>query len=145
MESSALTIPNGRYTLAAALDDRLRALTQAPPRGPDGAAHPAFAFVIALGGMGLRIAAVSDRLGLAFGAGPVLAACRIDTHAALRVGRDYDVGARVESLERKPSRRFGAADHLRLHIELRHAGTLCAETRLHIIFPSPILPEPETP
>jgi hypothetical protein len=140
MESPALTIPPGRYSLTAGLDDRLRALTNASVRGADGAAHPIFAFVIALGGMGLRIADLSERLGLAFGAGPVLAGCTLDYHAPMLVGRDYDVTTRIEGLERKPSRRFGAADHLRLHIALSCTGVNCAETRLHIIYPAPEKP-----
>jgi len=135
MESPAFAIPDGHYRLDAALDDRLRAITGAPPRGPDGRAHPIFAFVMALGGMGLRIADLSQRLGLNFGAGPVLAGCKMDYRAALLTGHDYAVAARIEALERKPSRRFGTADHLRLCIALSRGGTPCAETRLHIIFP----------
>lgn len=136
MESSLLAIPSGRYHLAAALDDSMRVATGAAARAPGNQAHPIFAFVMALGGMGLRIAEISDRLGLNFGAGPVLAGCRIDYHAALITDRDYDVGARVAKLERKASRRFGAADHLHLQITIARNGTACADTRLHIIFPA---------
>lgn len=129
-------IPVGRYLLDPALDDRLRAFNGVAPREGD-TAHPVFAFVMALGGMGLSIRELSDQLGLAFGDGPVLAGCVLEYHSTLRVGARYDVAAEVAELLRKPSRRFGAADHLHLHIRLSQAGRACAEARLHIIFPAP--------
>lgn len=136
MDSPDFAIPPGRYRLTEVLDDRLRSLTGAPARGAAQTAHPVFAFVMALGGMGIRIADLARALGLDFGAGPVLAACTLDFRAPLLVGRDYDVSARVEGLSRKPSRRFGAADHLHLAIVLAHDSQPRAEARLHIIFPA---------
>jgi hypothetical protein len=136
MDSPDFPVPHGRYRLTAALDDRLRALTGAPARGAAQAAHPVFAFVMALGGMGLCIADLAEALDLDFGAGPVLAACSLDYHTPLQVGRDYDVAARVAGLSRKPSRRFGAADHLHLAIVLAHEGQPYAQARLHIVFPA---------
>lgn len=110
-------IPDGVFALTAALDDRVRVLSAAPPRQGD-RAHPIHAYLGALGGMSMPIADFSRALGLAFDAGPVLGACRLTFPGTLRVGRDYAVATRVLDLLRKPSRRFGRADHLTLSITL---------------------------
>ena len=127
-------IPPGHYALTEAMDDRVRAMARAPARRGD-RAHPIFAFVGALGGLGLRIADLSRALGLDFDAGPVLARCRLDYDAPLRVGQDYAVRAEVERIERKPSRAYGSADHLHLSIRLVQAAPV-SRARLHIIFPA---------
>lgn len=127
-------IPPGRFDLAAAVDDDIRRMAAAPPRIGD-RAHPICAFAGALGGLGLKIADLSAALGLAFDRGPVLARCRLDFDAPLRTGCIYDVTAEVETLERKPSRSFGAADHLHLAIRLSDAHPRSL-TRLHIIYPA---------
>ncbi|MCL7466141.1 hypothetical protein [Phaeovulum sp. NW3] len=127
-------IPDGRYLLSAGMDDLVRRMAQAPAR-TDQRAHPIFAFVAALGGLGLKIADLSAALGLAFERGPVLARCRIGYNAPLLVDRHYDVRADIEALERKPSRTFGAADHLHLSIRLSDDYPR-SQTRLHIIYPA---------
>ncbi len=130
---SVLQIPPGQFALSARLDDRVRSLSRAAPRASD-VAFPIFAFVGALGGMGWKIIDVAGALGLDFSKAPVLARCRLSFERPLLVERTYTVTARVDSLERKPSRTYGSADHMHLTAEL------CAEAphsaaRLHIIFP----------
>ena len=76
------TIPDGRFAITEAMDDRVRDMARAPDR-QGVRAHPIFAFVGALGGMGMKIADLSEALGLAFHKGPVLARCRLDYDAPL--------------------------------------------------------------
>ncbi|MFN8679936.1 hypothetical protein ACDP63_02100 [Paracoccus sp. P2] len=110
-------IPGRRYDLTAALDDRVRALCAAPPRQGD-LAHPIHAYLGGLAAMPSPIGDFSRDLGLAFDAGPVLGECRLSFPGRLRVGQAYDATVEVLDLTRKPSRRFGRADHLALAITL---------------------------
>lgn len=126
-------IPEGRFILTPAMDDRVRQMAGADPREGD-FAHPVFAFVGALGGLGLRIADLSRALGLDFDAGPVLARSRLDYDDRLRVGESYRVTAEVEAITRKPSRVFGKADHLHLAITLTQEAPV-TRARLHMVFP----------
>ena len=128
-------IPLGRFHLSASLDDAIRTSCAAPARrGVE--AHPVFAFIAALGGMGARVGDVCRSLGLAFDKGAVLGRCRIDYDAPLTVDRDYDVAAEVLSLERKSSRRFGAADHLTLGMTVSATGRGHARVQLTTIMPA---------
>lgn len=129
-------IPPGRFLLSAGLDDAIRRSCAAPQRRAE-EAHPVFAFVAALGGMGARVGDVCRALGLAFDEGAVLGRCRIDYDAPLTVDTGYDVAARVVSLERKASRRFGAADHLTLGMTVSAAGRPHARVSLTTIMPAP--------
>ncbi|MBV0911061.1 hypothetical protein [Anianabacter salinae] len=128
------SLPLGRFDLTPERDDLVRRMSGAPVR-LDMRAHPIFAFVGALGGLPLPIKDLSEGLGLAFDKGPVLAGCRIDITRPLEVARSYAVAARVEGIERKPSRRFGWADHLHLAIALSDSAPF-TDIRLHIIFPA---------
>ncbi|MAM61291.1 hypothetical protein [Maritimibacter sp. UBA3975] len=127
-------LPPGEFHLTPERDDRVRQMSGAPAR-LGARAHPIFAFVGALGGLPMPIKALSESLGLAFDQGPVLAGCVIDLTRPLEVGRRYTVAGRVEGITRKPSRRFGHADHLHLAIALGD-GAPFTEIRLHIIFPA---------
>lgn len=130
---NAFRIPQGRYEITARLDDRVRALSRAKPR-VNQTAFPIFAFVGALGGMGLKIKDLSEALGLAFDLGPVLARSRLSFAAPLLVDRVYAVDADIDMLVNKPSRTYGTADHLHLAIRLS-TEKLHSTARLHIIFP----------
>lgn len=114
---SVLVLPPGRFALTPALDDRVRALALAPPRRGD-RAHPVFAYLGALNGLPQPIGDVSRSLGLAFDHGPVLGGCVMRFPGPLRVGRVYEVWGEVASVTRKPSRRFGRADHAAFLIAL---------------------------
>jgi hypothetical protein len=127
-------IEPGSFDLFAARDDAVRRMSGAPARTDD-RAHPIFAFVGALGGLPQPIKELSEGLGLAFADGPVLARCQIALARPLLIDRIYRVNARVEAIERKPSRRYGHADHLHLAIALAD-DTPFSEIALHIIFPA---------
>ncbi|MEC7761971.1 MAG: hypothetical protein VX874_08715 [Pseudomonadota bacterium] len=124
----------GKFDLSAARDDAVRRMSGAPARTDD-RAHPIFAFVGALGGLPMPIKDLSESLGLDFAGGPVLARCQIALTRPLLVDRTYRVTARVAAIERKPSRRYGHADHLHLAIALAD-DTPFTEIALHIIFPA---------
>lgn len=113
-------MPDGWYDLTAVIDDRVRQLSKAPDRTDD-RAHPIHAYLGALGGMPVPIGDFSRGMGLAFDHGPVLGSCTMRYPGTLRVGRRYRVETRVLALARKPSRRFGQADHLTLAITLADA------------------------
>ncbi len=127
-------IPSGSYRLSAQLDDDIRRACASPARGVD-EAHPIFAFVMAVGGMGKRIGDICRELGLGFDSGAVLGRCRIDYDRPIRVDTDYRVDARILQLERKASRRFGAADHLTLRMTMSAAEQPHAYVELTTIMP----------
>ncbi len=133
--SFPLTLPRGSFALDAAIDDRLRLNSGATPRSGS-AAHPIFGFVAALGGSGLSVAEILDRCGHSIDDGPVLAACEIDWDRTLQVGSVYQVDGEVSAMRRKPSRRFGAADHLHLCFTVLHEDETFARVRLHMIIPA---------
>lgn len=128
------SIPAGDYHLSAALDDEIRAGCAGPQRRA-GEAHPIFAFVVAIGGMGRPIGDVCRDLDLAFDSGAVLGRCRIDYDRPLDVDVDYRVDASIVNLERKKSRRFGAADHLTLRMTLSAGQDAHAHVELTTIMP----------
>lgn len=127
-------MPDGWFDLTAQLDDRVRALSAAPPRRGD-RAHPIHAYLGALAGMPMRIGDFSRALGLAFDAGPVLGECTISFPGSLRIGQRYAVATRILDLTRKPSRRFGMADHLSLAITLSDANGPASILRFKMITP----------
>jgi hypothetical protein len=131
---TAITLPPGTFFLSADLDDRLRRESAAPQRC-GGLAHPVFAFVAGLGGMGLPVAEAIGLCGCSMKAGPLLASCEITIHKPLRVGLTYRVQASIAEKIRKPSRRFGAADHLLFRFDLDVQGERFAELALHMIVP----------
>lgn len=128
-------IAAGRYALTAAMDDALRAACGAPARGADNQAHPGFAFVAALGGMDRDIGALCISLGLPFDTGAMLGRCHIRFDRPLLVDCVLEVEARLRSLVRKSSRRFGAADHLGLAMSLSCDGVRQALVEVTIIVP----------
>ncbi len=124
----------GAYDLSAELDDRVRQLCGGPRRSGD-LAHPIHAYLGALGGMETPIGDFSRQLGLAFDAGPVLGQCRMTYPGRLCVGRRFDVDTRIVDLTRKPSRRFGTADHLTLEITLSHERQAASVLQFKMITP----------
>jgi hypothetical protein len=130
---SVLRIPQGQFSLTSRMDDRVRQLSGAAPRVGD-VAFPIFAFVGALGGMGWKIIDVAAALGLDFGRGPVLARSRLSFARPLLVDRTYAVEAWVETVDRKPSRTYGTADHVHLTARLS-TDEAHSTARLHIVFP----------
>jgi len=128
------TFPIGRFALTAAMDDRVRALSDAPPRDDD-SAHPIFAYIGALHGLSLPIGDWSRAMGLGFDHGPVLGSCVMEYPGRLRTGQEYDVLAEVTAITRKPSRRFGQADHAAFVIALAQADSPVSILRFTMITP----------
>ncbi|RVQ64853.1 hypothetical protein EKN06_14750 [Croceicoccus ponticola] len=124
----------GRYAIDDAADERIRRLAKAGPRRGD-EAHAGFALALALGGIGVPIRDIFERCGLDFDAGAVLGSCSVDWDRPLTVGHDYAVTATLASLNRKASRRFGAADHLILSFAIDDEDGLCATVRTTTIVP----------
>ena len=130
-----IDLPEGRFVLSEQVDDRLRAISGGPARLGD-VAHPIFAFVAGIGGMGVPVAAAIAHGGCSIEAGPLLASCTIDFHRPMKVGQTYQVRASIVEKVRKASRRFGAADHLLLRLAL-HGGDLHhVDLELRMIIPA---------
>lgn len=127
-------IPSGSFHLDGDLDDAIRVAAAAPAR--DGAsAHPIFAFVIAVGGMGATVSEICTICDLSIEAGPLLAKCRIRYHRSIVVDRTYDVRGAVTAIVRKASRRFGATDHVSLGIAIACGPDAYADVALTWIVP----------
>lgn len=124
----------GTFLITSGMDDRARASCKALPRA-DGNAHPIFAFIAALGGMGTSIAALCELCGSSIEAGPVLASTRIRWLAPMPVDSEYGVEARIVDTVAKQSRRFGKAIHARIRFTVLHGETECAEVDIHMILP----------
>lgn len=133
-EYQPVDLPNGMFLLDDAVDDRIRAACAAPDRVGD-EAHPIFAFVSGLGGLGVPVAEAMARVGCSVEDGPLLASCEISLHGILKVGVTYQIAARVVEKRRKASRRFGSADHLLFSIEIGQDGRRFADLHLRMIVP----------
>lgn len=129
-----IDLPEGTFFLDEALDDRIRAGCAAAARTGD-EAHPIFAFVGGLGGLGVPVANAMALAGCSIDDGPLLASCEIDLHRIMKVGVTYQIAGRVVEKRRKGSRRYGAADHLLFSIHIGHGGNRFADLHLRMIFP----------
>jgi len=127
-------LPPGQFALTESLDDRIRALSGAPARVGD-LAHPILAYVGAFGGLAQPIGDWARALGLGFDLGPVQGRCRIDLPGRLRTGQTYDVHAEVGEIRRKPSRRFGEADHAPFSIALCRSDAVVSVLSFTMITP----------
>lgn len=129
-----LSVPTGRFRLSSEQDALIRQTSGGA--GGDGIdAHPVFGFVAAIGGLGMPIGDLFAQCGGSIEAGPLLAACDLRFARPLKVGITYQVDGMVETVVRKPSRRFGAADHLRLRIDVRDGDTAYSSLTLTIVMP----------
>jgi hypothetical protein len=90
---------------------------------------------MALGGMEIPVASLFERVGLRFDTGAVLGSCAIRWERPLIVGRRYSINAVATGIKRKPSRRFGAADHLSLRMTISCAGEGFADVETITIVP----------
>ncbi|MDB5722751.1 MAG: hypothetical protein JWP15_3369 [Alphaproteobacteria bacterium] len=129
-----INLPPGHFALDADLDDRLRRDGAAPPREGD-IAHPIFAFVGGIGGLGVPVGDAIALAGCSIGAGPLLASCDISIYRALKVGVTYQIAGRIAGKTRKPSRRFGAADHLLLSVSIAEGDVRFVDLDLKMIVP----------
>jgi hypothetical protein len=129
-----LAIPTGHFRLDAEDDAMIRATSGGEPgNGED--AHPVFGFIAAIGGLGIPVGDVFTLCGGSIEAGPLLASSDLAFSRPLKVGVTYQVEGIVESVVRKASRRFGAADHIRLRIDVRDGATDYSRLTLTILMP----------
>lgn len=133
-QPSPIRLPVGEYRMDSATDAMLRAGSRARP-AVGGAAHPVFALVAALGGMGVSVAELCHICGSAIENGPVLARCSLQYHRRLLLDRDYIVESEITSITRKKSRRFGAADHVVINLVLRHDDSAYTDIELVMVMP----------
>ena len=128
-------LPIGSYTITESENHRVcnLAATQA---AQDGSAHPIFPVIATLAGMGLSIAKICDLCEFDIADGPMVGVCNVfNLGAPIAVGDRFDVAARISGMTRKPSRRFGQADHLTLTSQLSKAGLSCSAVELTWILP----------
>lgn len=118
MGVAGTTLPGGTYELTAEENARLcRALGAAPD--PEGRAHPLFYYVATQVGMGISVADLLRLCDFDVADGPLMTGSDMTLTEELRVGQVYEVEGEIVSLERKPSRTFGAVDKLRFRVRLR--------------------------
>lgn len=111
-------LAGGTFTIPPDEDRRYRELVHArPPR--DGDAHPMWAFIATLRGMGVTIAETLALAGADIEAdGPMHGELDIELLGPLRTGVSYRVSGEVVGVERKHGRSLGPFDLLRLRYVL---------------------------
>ncbi len=132
LELSALT--PGEYVITAALDACVRDAASAVA-GDGRHAHPIFAFVMALDGLGESVQDVYARVGASLADGPVLASCQIDYKRPLMIGETYHVIGRIAGLVVKSSRRFGQTRHMTQKIDISDRDGWVAHVELTAVIP----------
>ena len=116
-------MPGGRARIEPYVDWLVRDVVGAPQRGAgDDTVHPAVAFLVAQGNVGLELEEVFALFGARSADGPMLGEWSVDFAEPLRVNLDYDVGARVESVRRKRGARTGVFDLATVEIGLDGPG-----------------------
>lgn len=127
-------IETGSFSLTPE-DNAMIAASSGGNPSTDGTAHPIFAFIAAVGGLGVPIGDLLARHGGSIAAGPLLGRCAIRFERPLKVGLTYQVSGEVENVVRKTSRRFGETDHFTLRIDVRSGGQHYSSLMLTIIVP----------
>lgn len=110
----------GRYRIDPERNRRVCLTTGAEPAA-GGVAHPIFIHIAALAGLGTSADEICAICGFPMADGPMIAACELTLIRPLLAGRTYEVSGRIAGLVRKPSRKFGVADHLTLVVEAADA------------------------
>ena len=139
-ELSALVgfrLPGGRARIEPYLDWLLRDVLGAPQREPgDDSVHPAVAFLLAQGNVGLELEEVFALFGARSQDGPMLGEWSVEFGRPLRTGVDYDVTCRVERVQRKSGARTGVFDLATVEIGLDGPdGARHATVRPTYVFP----------
>lgn len=139
-ELSALVghrLPGGRVRIEPYVDWLLRDVVGAPQRAPgEDTVHPAVAFLVAQGNVGLELEEVFALFGARSADGPMLGEWSGEFDRPLRVNLDYDVGCRVHSVARKRGARAGVFDLATVEIGLDGPdGERHATVRPTYVFP----------
>lgn len=129
-------MPGGHALAEPYLDWLVRDAVGAPQRAPgDLAVHPAVAFGMAQGGVGLELEEVFALFGASSADGPMLGEWALRLHRPLRAGVRYAVTARVERTRRSRGR-SGVFDLVTPLIELApEGGPVEVEVRPTYVFP----------
>lgn len=85
---------------------------------PDGQAHPSYYYTATQVGMGLSVRELCARCDFDVDNAPMMATSEARYLLPLMTGAPYWVRGQIESLVRKPSRRFGAMDLLDFRLRL---------------------------
>ena len=139
-ELSALVghrMPGGRARIEPYVDWLTRDVVGAPQRAPgETTVHPAVAFLLAQGNVGLELEEVFALFGARSQDGPMLGEWSVDFARPLRTGVDYDVTCRVEQVRRKRGARTGVFDLATVEIGLDGPdGSRHATVRPTYVFP----------
>lgn len=129
-------MPGGRALAEPYLDWLVRDALGAPQRAPaDDAVHPAVAFGLAQGGVGLELEEVFALFGASSADGPMLGEWSLRLHRPLRTGVEYTVTAEVERVRRTRGR-SGVFDLVTPVIALSpDGGPVEVEVRPTYVFP----------
>lgn len=131
-------MPGGVAVAEPYLDWLVRDALGAPQRAPgERAVHPAVAFGLAQGGVGLGLEEVFGLFGSSSADGPMLGEWSLALHRPLCAGVSYAVDARVEAIRRTRGR-SGVLDLVTTRIRLApDGGPVGIEVRPTFVFPRP--------
>jgi hypothetical protein len=110
--------PGGCYLIQPFEDWLLRDAIGAPPSERE-SAHPLYAFIATLGGMGLSVDDLLHTCGSSAEEGPLHGECILDLVEPLRSGVEYAVSGRITDVRRKTGRAAGAFDLVTFLLEMR--------------------------
>ncbi|MDN5914363.1 MAG: hypothetical protein L0I76_04530 [Pseudonocardia sp.] len=130
-------MPGGRARIEPYVDWLVRDVVGAPQRASgDDTVHPAVAFLVAQGNVGLELEEVFALFGASSQDGPLLGEWTVDFARVLRTGVDYDVSCQVERVVRKRGARTGVFDLATVEIGLDAPdGARHATVRPTYVFP----------
>ena len=116
-----LRFPGGRYRITAAENAALCEAIGAQSFD-DGRAHPIFYYIAGQVGMGMSVGELLALCDFDVADGPMMVSSAVAFEQDLRVEEDYEVSGEIASLVRRPSRTFGAVDHLAFSLTLALDG-----------------------
>lgn len=135
MSVAGTSLPGGDYLLSAAENARLCAAL-GTTADPDGRAHPLFYYIATQVGMGISVAELLRLCDFDVADGPLMSGSDVVMADDLRVDERYRIEGEIVSLDRKPSRTFGAIDRLRFRLRLRDtAGQIVADCTNEWVLP----------
>ncbi len=123
MKSVSAPFPGGTFEVtpevAAAVCDAVNC-----PAELTAFAHPILYYIATQSAMGLSVEELLERCDFRIEDGPLMTESEVLFSADIEVGQRYAVRGEILSLERKPSRTFGAVDELKFELLLsREDGT----------------------
>jgi hypothetical protein len=97
------------YTISA---EQNRALCQSLKVSPaaDGSAHPIYYYIATQVGMGSTVAGLCEICDFDVEVGPMMAGSKVNFSQPLMTDQPYNVGGKIISITRKPSRKLGLMD-----------------------------------